>query len=46
MQNIVDPGVGTTEQADRLLRIHDDVVRSTASSPAAQIFPLNDPTSI
>lgn len=46
MQQIVIAGVGTTEQADRLLRIHDDVVRSTASSPALKIFLLNDPTSI
>jgi hypothetical protein len=45
MQNIVIAGVGTTEQADQLLRIHDDV-RSTASSSAVKIFPLNDPISI
>jgi hypothetical protein len=46
MQNIVMAEVGTTEQTDRLLRIHDDVVRSKASSPAVKIFPMQNPTSI
>ena len=46
MHNIVIAGVGTTEQADPLLRIHVGVVRSTANSPTVKIFSLNDLTSI
>jgi hypothetical protein len=40
MQHIVIAGVGTTEQADRLLRIHDDVVRSKARSLAVKNISL------
>jgi hypothetical protein len=46
MQNIVIAEVGTTDQADQLLRFNIDVVRSTSSSASVKVFPLDVPTSI